>query len=91
MQKEVEKFRKEQIKLAKKVVIRDDFDKIEIVAGVDQSYFKEDGKEKIVSAVVVCDYKTMKILEKSFAVAEAKFPYISGYLSYRESPAVIEA
>ena len=88
MQKDVKKFEKEQLRLAKKVVTKDDFDKIELVAGVDQSFIDDN---KIISAVVVCNYKTLKILEKQYAVVEARFPYISGYLSYRESPAVVEA
>jgi len=55
MKKEINKFKEEQLKLAKKVVKKDDFEKIKLVAGVDQAFV---GNE-VISAIVVCDYKTM--------------------------------
>jgi len=84
---DLNKLREEQLKLAKKVIINDKFEKIETVAGVDQTFLGED----IISGIVVCNYKDLKPIEKKSAVVKAKFPYISGYLSYRESPAIIEA
>jgi deoxyribonuclease V len=33
----------------------------------------------------------MEVVEQKYAVVDEKFPYIAGFLSYRESPAVIEA
>ena len=89
MEKErmVKKFREEQLKLAKKVVVKDEFDKIKLVGGVDQAFV---GNE-VISAVIVCDYKTMKVIEKQYTVVKANVPYIPSYLSYREAPAIIEA
>lgn len=87
MLKEVKRFKEEQLKLAKKVITKDDFDKIELVGGVDQAFID---KRRIISAVVVCDYKTMDIVEKKYAIVEVKVPYIPGYLSYREAPAIVE-
>lgn len=87
MKKELRKFKEEQLKLAKKVVKKDDFDKIELVAGVDQAFIDNN----VISAVVVCDYKTVKPVEKKYAIVKAPVPYIPGYLSYRESPAAVEA
>lgn len=81
------KLEKEQLKLAKKVVLKDSFDEINLVAGNDQAYSQQD----VVSAIVVCDYKTMEIKEKVFAVAKAKVPFFSGFLAYREGPAISEA
>lgn len=86
MKKDVKKFKEEQLRLAKKVVVKDEFDEIKLVGGVDQA-FKDN---KIISAFVVCDYKTMEVVEKKYAVVEASVPYIPGYLSYREAPAVVE-
>ena len=86
-QRDVKKFKEEQLKLAKKVVIKDKFDEIKLVGGVDQA-FKDN---EIISAVVVCDYKTMKVIEKKSASVQATFPYIPTYLSYREAPAIVEA
>ncbi|MBW2967731.1 endonuclease V [Candidatus Woesearchaeota archaeon] len=83
----IRELKKEQLRLAKKVKVKDDFDDINYVGGCDQAYL--DGK--VISAVVVMDYKTLKIVEKKYAVADAPMQYIPGFLSYRESPAVMEA
>lgn len=83
----IRKLKEEQLKLAKKVVVKDDFDKIELIGGCDQAFFDN----KIVSAVTVLDYKTLKVVEKIYAVVDSKVPYIPGFLAYREAPAVVEA
>jgi deoxyribonuclease V len=46
---------------------------------------------EVISAVVICDYKTMKVVERKYAVVKATAPYIPSYLSYREAPAIVEA
>ena len=82
-----EALKKEQLKLAAKVSMVDSFRKINLIEGAHQSYFEN----KIVSSVAVCDYKTMEAIEKKHAYADAKIPYKSGYLFYRDGPALIEA
>ena len=62
MKKDVRKLKEEQLKLAKKVVIKDEFDEIKLIGGVDQA-FKDN---EIISAAVVCDYKTMNIISNHF-------------------------
>lgn len=81
------KLKEEQLKLAKKVVTSDSFDEIELIGGVDCAFTQN----KIVAAIVVCDYKTKEVKERTFAVVRAKIPYIKGFLAYREGPAITEA
>jgi len=81
------KLKEEQIKLAKKVIVKNSFEKLELVAGVDCSY-NQDG---VIAAIAVCDYKTMQVREKVFAVKKSNIPYIAGFLAYREGPAISEA
>ncbi|MCH8003991.1 MAG: endonuclease V [Nanoarchaeota archaeon] len=81
------KLKEEQIKLAKKVITTDSFEKITSIAGTDQLYVNN----KVISAVVVCDYKTLKVIEKKHAVVDAKISYKSSFLFYRDGPAVMEA
>jgi len=81
------KLKDEQIKLAKKVVLKDSFEKIELIGGVDCAYNHED----VIAAIVVCDYKAMQTQEKVFAVVKAKVPYLQGFLAYREGPSISEA
>lgn len=78
---------KEQLRLAKKILVKDDFDELNFIAGCDQAFIDNN----VISAVVVLDYKTLKVVEKKYAIAKAPLQYIPGFLSYRESPAVIEA
>jgi len=40
--------------------------------------------------MVVFDFKTLKLTESKHSVSDVKFPYISGLLSYRESPALVD-
>jgi len=82
-----EALKKEQLKLAAKVSMVDGFRKINLIAGAHQSYFEN----KIISSVAVCDYNTMDVVEKKHSAAESNIPYKSGYLFYRDGPALIEA
>ena len=82
-----EALKKEQLKLAKKVSTVDSIKNIKTVAGADQAY--ADGK--VISAIAVCDYKSMRWIENKHAVVEAKVPYKSGFLFYKDGPAIIEA
>ena len=81
------KLKEEQLKLAKKVTLKDSFEKLNLIAGVDCAYNQYDA----ITAIVVCDYKTMEVKEKVFAVVKAKVPYLKGFLAYREGPAISEA
>lgn len=81
-----EKLKEEQIRLARKVVMKDELKEIKLVGAADQAFFSN----KVVSVVVVCD-KNFRIIEETNAVLDVKLPYISGLLFYREGPAVIEA
>ena len=80
-----EKLKEEQLKLAKEVITKDEFKKIELVAGVDQSFIEN----KVISGIVVI--KDKKVIEKKYAVKESVIPYMPGYLFYREGPAILEA
>ena len=86
---DIKKLRQEQLKLAKEVKLKDDFKLTELVliGGCDQAFIDD----KIISAVVVLDYKKLKLVEWNYAVDKAPMPYIPGFLSYRESPVIVQA
>ena len=77
---DVRKLKAEQLKLAKKVIVNDSVKKINTIAGVDLAFYEN----KIISAIVVCNYKDFKIIEKKYVVVDIKIPYISGFLFYKE-------
>jgi deoxyribonuclease V len=59
------------------------------VAGADVSY--ERRGDTLFAAVVVLDAETLEPVETATAVEEARFPYLPGYLSFREAPAIERA
>jgi deoxyribonuclease V len=78
-----------QNELRNKTRIENDFGEIEIIAGVDVSY---DIKSNLTRAfIVLVDYKTLKPVTSVKAVQPTNFPYIPGFLSFREIPAILEA
>ncbi len=63
--------------------------KVETVAGADISFNKFD--PTVYAAVVVLRLPTLEVVEEVGVVSETKFPYLSGLLSFRETPSVLEA
>jgi len=60
-----------------------------LVAGADVSYDKR--SDQIWAAVVVLRYPDLEIVESVGAEGRATFPYIPGFLSFREIPIVMRA
>lgn len=62
---------------------------IKTVAGADISFNKF--STTIYAGVVVLALPSLEVLEEVGIVSETRFPYVPGLLSFRESPAVLEA
>jgi deoxyribonuclease V len=78
-----------QIELAKRILRKDDFKPVHYVAGVDVS--AERARKIGTAAVVVVSYPELEPVEIELAEGELGFPYIPGYLSFREMPVVLMA
>lgn len=76
-----------QQQLRSRVIAEDRFGEINTIAGVDAGYEGDQAK----AAVVVLSYPTLEPLDYTLAYAPAPFPYIPGFLSFREAPAVLKA
>ncbi|MFQ5799693.1 MAG: deoxyribonuclease V [Bacteroidota bacterium] len=71
-------------------VITQKFEKpVQYVAGADISFDK--GSDIVYAGVVVLKYPELTEADRGLTVSRATFPYIPGLLSFRESPAVLEA
>lgn len=75
-----------QTKLAEKVIKKDLSSNIDKVVGVDVSFSRD---ERAVAAAVIIQVKNLTIIEESTKEVEISFPYIPGFLGFRESDAVI--
>lgn len=64
-------------------------DRVRLVGAADVTYI---GEKKIVAAALsVADFATGDIVEERTAVRRSAFPYVPGYLAFREGPAVVAA
>ena len=78
-----------QESLRGKIVARDRFAKIRTVAGIDVGFEKRGTITR--AAVVVLDFPGLTLREQAIARLPTRFPYVPGFLSFREAPAVLAA
>jgi deoxyribonuclease V len=64
-------------------------DRVRLVAAADVTYIGE--KDIVAAAVVVIDAATGQVVEERTAIRRTLFPYVPGYLTFREGPAVLAA
>lgn len=76
--------------LAARVDVSGDLTHVRLLAALDASYKKG---EALVAAAVLWDVREEKALEVGFAAInpDEVFPYVPGYLSFREAPAYLGA
>jgi deoxyribonuclease V len=75
--------------LRHKVIRENRFSDIATVAGVDVGF--EDKGKITRAAVAVLDFPSLEFKESAIARQKTRFPYIPGFLSFREVPAILEA
>jgi deoxyribonuclease V len=78
-----------QERLRDRVVVRDRLGMVRTVAGIDVGF--EAGGRITRAAVVVLDFPALTLREQAVARVPTRFPYVPGYLSFREIPAVLAA
>jgi deoxyribonuclease V len=57
------------------------------IAGVDAAFLNN----KVIGVACLYKYPEIHFIEEAYAVTEILFPYIPGFLSFREGPAIISA
>ena len=64
-------------------------DKITTIAGADISHNKD--SDIVYAGIVVLSYPQMVVQSYSLVIAQTTFPYIPGFLGFREVPAILQA
>ncbi|MCS7143457.1 MAG: endonuclease V [Archaeoglobaceae archaeon] len=85
----IQELKEIQLKIAEKVDLRDRYriDEIKHVIGVDQTFIED----KILSCAVKFNFPELKEIGRNFSLDEVKFPYIPGYLMFREGDPAVNA
>jgi deoxyribonuclease V len=78
-----------QVRLREKMIVAPLEPLPRFVAGADCAFSAD--KQTIFAAAVVYDRETKRSIEVAHAALSAEFPYIPGFLSFREGPAVKQA
>ncbi len=76
-----------QKELKKKISLKKSFNKVKIVAGADVSYYKNN----MIAGIVILKFPQLEIIEKKSSLSPVNFPYIPGFLTFREGPSLLEA
>lgn len=88
---DIQALRAEQIERAAQVVRHDDFEVMppRLIGGADVGF--EEGGDVTRAALVLLEYPSMKLLAHTVARVATTMPYIPGFLSFREYPALLAA
>ena len=89
----IEQFKSIQDSLSKKVSLKNSVGNksINFCAGVDLAYWQKGQFEYAVCCILIIDYTTGEIIEKTYSTGQVTVPYIPGYLAFRELPLIIKA
>lgn len=78
-----------QEKLRNQVITQDCLERVDYVAGTDVGF--KNNYTITQAAVAVLKFPELELVETAIAQIPTTFPYIPGYLSFREIPAILEA
>jgi deoxyribonuclease V len=81
--------RRLQERLRTQIIDEDRLGPVQRIAGVDAHESMDEGMTY--AAVAVLSFPELRLVETSFAKRRTDFPYIPGFLSFREAPVMLEA
>ncbi len=75
--------------LKSSVITSDHLERVEYVAGVDVGFFDNDRISQ--AAAVVLSFPDLQLQDQVIVQRQTTFPYIPGFLSFREVPVILDA
>lgn len=78
-----------QRQLSERLILHDDFSSSDLIGGMDVS--NDLYNPLVYASAVILNKQTLKLEEKGAVAQFQSFPYIPGFLGFREAPALIEA
>jgi len=87
----IEEMKSIQKQMAQQVIQEDTFNSPEWIGGMDVSHNVRDPAQMIYAAAIILHYPSLKQIEQSCHSEQQKFPYIPGFLGFREAPALVNA
>ncbi len=84
---DIKAIKEEQKKLAKKILLKTEFDNVKYIAGIDNAYIDN----KIISVITVLNYETLELIEYKHSIGIPKTPHIPGFSSFREVEFLMDA
>lgn len=78
-----------QNSLKQKIVIKPFKKDFSLALAVDSSYSKK--LDKIISVAIIYDKREKKVTERQYSIGNVSFPYIPGFLSFREIDNTLKA
>jgi deoxyribonuclease V len=81
--------RKIQIDLAGKIILKNEFDQLNIIAGCDVAYTSSDNRAY--AAICLYEYPSITKKEEVLSISEVSYPYITGLFTFREGPPLLRA
>ena len=85
----IDEARRIQLELQEKIKLEPLTTPVDFVAGADVSYSKK--TRYCYAAVTIFKFPEMEPVERTEAIGSAAFPYVPGYLTFREAPILLEA
>lgn len=85
----IEKAKQIQLELIEKIRLEKLSAEIRFIAGADVSYASDDNIS--FAAITILKYPEMEIIEQTHAIGRVTFPYVPGYLTFREAPVLLKA
>ncbi len=85
----VDEAREIQRELQKKIVTRGTISRLRLVAGCDLSFVRS--RRELVCGIIVFSFPRLEEKERVWVTVPERFPYVPGFLAFREGPAIMQA